>query len=54
MTALISGKSKEIKIGKKLRDFSQYPIYLVLPGHGLKLQMALSTVDDIFALFING
>ena len=53
VTALISGKSKEIRKGKKLKDKSQYPLNLVLAESKLKLNMQLSTEEDSFLLYIN-
>ena len=53
VTSLISGKRKEIRTGKKLKDRSQYPISLVIPQHNLKLHMNLGADDDIFVLYTN-
>ena len=53
VTTLISGKSKEIRKGKKLKDQQQYPLQLSLPQLKIKLHMTLSTENDMFILYVN-
>ena len=53
VTTLISGKSKEIKKGNKLRDQQQYPLQLSLPQLNIELNMNLSTENDMFILYVN-
>ena len=53
VTTLISGKSKEIRKGKKLKDQQQYPLQLSLPQFKIKLHMTLSTENDMFILYVN-
>ena len=53
MTALICNKKKEVRKGKKLKDKSQYPLYLVVPELNLKLHMDLGANEDVFELYIN-
>ena len=48
VTALVSNKKKEIRIGKKLKDRTQYPLYLVLPEYNAKMHMMLSSKNDMF------
>ena len=36
-TAMVSGKKKEIRVGRKLKDRSQYPLSLTMPEYNLKL-----------------
>ena len=53
VTALISGKRKEIRKGKKLNDRSQYPLSIVLAESKLKIHMNLGVNSDMFVLQIN-
>ena len=53
VTTLISGKSKEIRKGKKLKDQQQYPLQLTLPHLRIKVHMTLSTESDMFLLYVN-
>ena len=39
--------------GKKLKDRSQYPLYLAVPELNLKLHMDLGANEDVFELYIN-
>ena len=51
---MVSNKKKEIRIGKKLKDRTQYPLYLVLPEYNAKMHMMLSAKNDMFKLYVNG
>ena len=53
MTALICNKKQEVRKGRKLKDRSQYPLYLVVPELNLKLHMDLGANGDVFELYIN-
>ena len=53
VTTLISGKSKEIRKGKKLKDQQQYPLQLTLPHLKIKIHMNLSAEHDMFLLYVN-
>ena len=52
VTALICGKKKEIRKGMKLKDRSQYPLWLVVPEYNLKLHMDLGPNADMFKLYV--
>ena len=52
-TALVSGKKKEIRVGKKMKDRSQYPLSLTLPEYNLKIQSSLAVENDAFILYVN-
>ena len=52
-TAFISGKRKEVRTGKKLKDKSTYPLQLTIPQYKVKLGMDLSAKNDIFMLSVN-
>ena len=53
MTALISGKRKEVRTGKKLTDRIQYPLNIVVPEKDLKFNMDLGADADVFMLMVN-
>ena len=44
---------EELRVGKKMKDRSQYPLSLTLPEYNLKIQSSLAVENDAFILYVN-